>query len=143
MIEILATIFAGTFFGAAIYINLAQHPATLAAGGEFAGRFFPPMYRAAATMQVSLALGGTLLGAVSWYLSGEAEWLIGAILLVAVIPVTLVFIKPLNDRLLAAEGSLPTAEITELLQKWNRRHWIRSITSGASFICYVMAGRWT
>ena len=44
MIEIIATLCAGTFFGAALYINLAQHPATLDAGGDFAGKFFPHMY---------------------------------------------------------------------------------------------------
>lgn len=34
----------GTSFDAALYISLAQHPATLEAGVVVGGRFFPPMY---------------------------------------------------------------------------------------------------
>ena len=93
MIEILATLCAGTFFGAAIYINLAQHPATLEAGGEFAARFFPPMYAKASALQIFLALGGTVLGLIAWWLSKNTYWLIGAVFLVSVVPVTIFLIK--------------------------------------------------
>ncbi len=139
MTDVLATACAGTFFGAAIYINLAQHPATIAMGGECASRFFPPMYHAASTMQIALAIGGTVLGVVTWRSSGEVLWLIGALLLVSVIPITLLFIKPINDRLLGPEGSLEAEDVTVLLRKWNPRHWVRSIASGASFLCYLVA----
>jgi hypothetical protein len=62
MVAVLAALFAGTFFGAAIYINLAQHPATIETGGEFPGLFFPPMYRKAAPMQIILALSPDFAG---------------------------------------------------------------------------------
>jgi hypothetical protein len=56
--KLLATISCGMFFGAAIYISLVQHPATLATGNDFAVRFFPLMYRRAAVLQATLALVG-------------------------------------------------------------------------------------
>ena len=45
MMEIIATFACGIFFGAALYISLVQHPATLETGPAFTGQFFPPMYR--------------------------------------------------------------------------------------------------
>ena len=93
MFEILATFCSGTFFGAAIYISLAQHPASLVAGGSVPGNFFPPMYRRAAPMQIALAVIGTIAGLIQWYVSENLLWLVGAITLISVIPITLIFIK--------------------------------------------------
>lgn len=89
MFEIVALLCCGTFFGASIYINLAQHPATLDAGGDFAGQFFPPMYAKASTLQIALAVLGFLFGLVSWYQSNDILWIIGSLFLISVIPITL------------------------------------------------------
>lgn len=62
MAEFISVFSTGVFFGAALYITTAQHPATLEAGVPFAGRFFPPMYRRASILQVALAVLGTLGG---------------------------------------------------------------------------------
>ena len=139
MIEILATLCAGTFFGAAVYINLAQHPATLEAGGEFASNFFPPMYSKASTLQIILALGGTVLGIISWFLSDNTYWLIGVVFLVSVVPITIFFIKPINDQLLNPAHRLESEEVVVLLKQWNPRHWVRSGVSSVAFFCYLMA----
>ncbi len=139
MIEILATLCAGTFFGAAVYINLAQHPATLETGGEFAAKFFPPMYSKASTLQIVLALCGTVLGVISWFISGNAYWLIGSVFLVSVVPITLLFIKQINDQLLHPKHQLKPEEILTLLRQWNPRHWARSGVSFVAFVCYLLA----
>ena len=139
MIQAVATFLAGTFFGAALYINLAQHPATVKLGGAFAKDFFPPMYHAASTMQIVLAVGGTLLGLVEWYLTDQTLWLVGALLLVSVIPITLVFIKPINDQLLEPNNDLGPDQVLALLKQWNPRHWVRSIVSGLAFAIYLVA----
>lgn len=139
MIEVLGTFCAGTFFGAAVYINLVQHTATLQAGSRCAATFFSPMYRAAAPMQVTLAIGGTVFGGISWYDSGRALWLVGAVLLFSVVPITLVFIKPINDQLLQPRGRSAVEDVPVLLRRWNSRHWVRSMVSGASFLCFLIA----
>lgn len=139
IIALVATFSAGTFFGAAVYISLAQHPATLKAGGGFGGRFFPPMYRRASAMQIALAMVGTLAGMLSWWLSGIFLWLIGALLLISVVPVTLIFIKPVNDMLLDASREPDAADTEMLLRRWGPKHWVRSILSGVSFIVYLVA----
>ena len=139
MLEIIATICAGTFFGAAIYINLAQHPATLEAGGEFAAKFFPPMYAKASVLQIFLAVVGTVLGFVAWSSSNNVNWLVGAIFLISVVPITLLFIKSINDQLLSPSKSLEPAEVIALLIQWNPRHWIRTGASFVAFLCYLLA----
>lgn len=139
MIEIIATLCSGTFFGAALYINVAQHPATLVAGGEFASKFFPPMYAKASTLQILLAVVGTILGIAAWLYSQQILWLIGALFLVSVVPITIFLIKPINDQLLHPTHELKPEEVMKLLEQWNPKHWIRSIVSFVSFICYLVA----
>jgi hypothetical protein len=48
--QIIAVLSCGTFFGAAVYISLAQPLAALEADVAVGGRFFPPMYGRAAPL---------------------------------------------------------------------------------------------
>jgi hypothetical protein len=139
IVEIIALFCCGTFFGAAIYISIAQHPASLQAGVPFAAKFFPPMYNLAAPMQIILAMGGTLAGLAQWYFSNDTLWMIGAGLLAFVIPFTVIVLKPINDQLLNPNIELSTSETETLLKKWAPRHWLRSIASGLSFLVYLWA----
>ena len=140
IMAILAIFFCGTFFGAAVYISIAQHPAAMKAGVAVAARFFPPMYNLAAPMQIASAVVGTAAGLITWLLGGGVAWLIGALLLVSVIPYTLVALKPINDQLLDAAAERTDAETEVLLKRWAPRHAVRSIASGLSFATYLWAG---
>lgn len=137
--DLVATFCAGTFFGAALFISIAQNPAALEAGAGVGGRFFPPMYRRAAPMQVALAVTGTLAGCSSWLLGSTVLWLFGGLLLGSVIPVTLFFIKPVNDRLLDSSRDPDGPDTADLLSKWGARHWLRSVFSGISFVLFLLA----
>ncbi|MEO9633797.1 MAG: DUF1772 domain-containing protein [Parasphingorhabdus sp.] len=139
LIEVLALFLCGTFFGAAVYISIAQHPATMQTGIPFASAFFPPMYGLAAPMQIVCALGGTLAGVAMWFLGDNILWLVGAIVLLFVIPFTIIILKPINDKLLDTEAARSEGEIEKLLKSWAPRHWVRSIASGLSFITYLWA----
>ena len=139
LIEFLALFFCGTFFGAAVYISIAQHPASMKAGVSVAAKFFPPMYNLAAPMQIISALVGTLAGFIEWYLTGNAFWAFGAALLIFVIPFTIIVLKPINDQLLNPQTKLSESEVENLLNKWAPRHWVRSIASGLSFAIYLWA----
>lgn len=137
--EILALFLCGTFFGAAVYISMAQHPATMKAGIPFATKFFPPMYDLASRLQIALAIGGTLAGVFQWYLLRDPLWAIGAALLFFVIPFTIVVIKPINDQLLDSDAQRSDSQTEALLTQWAPRHWVRSIVSGLSFVVYLWA----
>ena len=90
LVGIVATLAASLFAGAAIYINLVEHPARLACGTELAARQFAPSYKRATVMQVSLALVATLAGLGQWLSGAGIAWLAGALLIFAVIPFTLI-----------------------------------------------------
>ncbi len=137
--EFLALFLCGTFFGAAVYISIAQHPASMKAGVSVAAQFFPPMYGLAAPMQIVSALGGTLGGLVQWYLTDNVLWAIGAACLIFVVPFTLVVLKPINDQLLDSEAQRTESETEKLLNLWAPRHLVRSIASGLSFAIYLWA----
>ncbi|MEL0082998.1 MAG: DUF1772 domain-containing protein [Gammaproteobacteria bacterium] len=139
ILELIAIVGSGTFFGAALYISLAQHPATLECGPSIGGRFFPPMYNRAAPLQITMAIAGSVAGVGVWYLSSGYLWLIGALLLVSVIPITLIIIKPVNDILLSPDHDPDSPETESLLNRWGPKHWLRTIVSGVSFILYLVA----
>lgn len=124
---------AGLFCGAALYVNLVEHPARMSCGQELAVREFAPSYRRATILQVSLALGGLTLGlVVAWQL--RDLWIAtGAVLLGASIPFTLAFILPTNKELLDPTLDLQSARVAELLARWNRLHGVRTVLSAVAF----------
>jgi hypothetical protein len=139
MAELVAVFCSGVFFGAALYITVAQHPAALEAGVSFASRFFPPMYRRAAPMQVGLALIGAGSGLWAWWRGSGLLWSLAALLLFASVPVTLVWIKPVTDRLLAAGRDPETAAMEPLLRRWGVLHGLRTVLSGLGFVLMLWA----
>jgi uncharacterized membrane protein len=139
--EMCATLCCGVFFGAAAYISLAQQPAALETGAEFATRFFAPMYARASLMQASLAIGGSAAALAAYLLGSGRLWLVTAALILIVVPFTLFVVAPVNEQLKAVD---PTdARALELLIQWGRLHWFRTLASGLSFmLCLVGLGRW-
>jgi hypothetical protein len=137
--QIVATLAAGLFAGAAIYINVAEHPARLECGTPLAATVFGPSYRRAAVMQAALAVVGTAAGFVAWSATAAPEWLAGSALLFLVVPFTLLAIRPTNRRLLdpALDRSAPTTR--DLLLKWGRLHAVRSVLGAASFVVFAAA----
>lgn len=131
--ELLATLCAGLFAGAAIYITLVEHPARLECGTELAATEFGPSYRRATVMQASLAALGLLAAITAWARAGGVTVLIGGLLLGLVIPFTLVVILPTNQRLLDPGLDRGSAEAARLLARWGRLHAVRSVASGLAF----------
>ena len=137
MILIAATICAGVFAGAAIYINAVEHPARLMCGTELALREFAPSYHRATIMQVPLALSGCVAGLWSAWVLSDAWVGVGAILLGAVVPFTLVVILPTNKRLLDPALDPRSEQARALLVRWGRLHAVRSISSGVAFLLFA------
>ncbi|HSY65093.1 MAG TPA: DUF1772 domain-containing protein [Terriglobales bacterium] len=103
MLEMLATLAAGLFSGASIYINWVEHPARMQCGTAPAVAQWTPSYKRATVMQASLAAIGLLSATGAWLLGAGGTWLVGAILLGLVIPFTLIVILPTNRKLLSPD----------------------------------------
>lgn len=134
---IVATLAAGLFAGAAVYITLVEHPARVSCGLEVALREFRPSYRRAAVVQATLAVVGTVAALARFAGGGHAGWLVGGLVLVTVIPFTLVVIRPTNAQLLDASLDLKPVDAAALLTRWGRLHAVRSAASLAALIIFL------
>lgn len=131
------------FTGAAIYINVAEHPARMECGMTVAVAVFGPSYRRAAVMQVILASVATLCAIGAWFFGASMSWLAGGLLIFAVMPFTLIVIMPTNKKLLGPTSGLRSDVVHGLLQQWGRLHAVRSILGLASSIVLLAALVWS
>jgi len=136
--ELIATLACGIFAGAAIYINLVEHPARMECGTRLAITEFGPSYHRAAVMQASLAALGSVTALVTWWSGASPWWLVGGIFLFAVIPFTLAIIMPINKKLLDPNLDKDSEEAQRLLATWNKLHAVRSFLSFAAFVIFVI-----
>src|SRR5262245_34982681 len=135
---ILGTLAAGLFAGAAVYISAVEHPARVSCGTELALSEFAPSYRRATIMQVPLALVGCVAGVVGGCVRHDMLAVVGALLLGAVVPFTLLVIRPTNERLLDPALHARSAEAAVLLARWGRLHGVRSALGSASFLILLI-----
>jgi hypothetical protein len=136
----LIAVFISTLFcGAAIYIDVVEHPARMECGAELAATVFGPSYRRAAVMQVALALAATVAGTSAWVLSQRIVWFAGTILIFAVVPFTLLVIMPTNKHLLDPNLDRTSEATHRLLQRWGRLHSIRSLLSLLASVVFLLA----
>ena len=135
--ESLAILASGLFAGAALYISFVEHPARMQCGTALALTQFAPSYKRATIMQASLAALGTLAAIAAWLMGAPAPWLIGGLLLGAVIPFTLIVILPTNKRLLDQSLDKDSKFAEQLLQRWAALHAVRTALSLASFLLFL------
>ena len=138
MVLATATILAaGLFAGAALYINLVEHPARVACGAEIALAEFAPSYRRATVMQASLAGVSCIAGIAAWLSLDHVALLVGGILMGAVIPFTLLVILPTNKQLLDPALDRASPRVSALLNRWQWLHAVRTALSLVAFVLLV------
>src|SRR5207245_10644257 len=89
LLELIATLCTGLFTGAAIYVNLVEHPARLEPGTAAAIKQWRPSYRRGTVMQASLAVVGFVSGVAAWLQGRGTGGLIASRLSVRVVPIAL------------------------------------------------------
>ncbi len=137
-LELLATLAAGLFAGAAIYIDLAEQPARKQIDTAAALTEWRPSYKRAAVVQPLLAAVGFLSALAAWLMGASVWWLVGGVFLVAVIPYTLIVVFPTNDKLLDPAIDKNPDLARQLLIRWGRLHTVRSIMSLAAFLGFML-----
>src|SRR5262245_17661959 len=136
-VEFIAALCAALFAGAALYINLAEHPARMGLETRIAALQWAPSYKRATWMQVPLALLSFLGGTMAWLMGAGTGWLVAAVLIGAVVPFTLIGIMPTNHRLLAPGRDLGSAETRMLLERWGKLHAVRTTLSILATVLYL------
>ena len=136
--QILAILACGIFTGAAIYVNLVEHPARMSCGISVAVREWAPSYKRGAAMQAPLAVSGFVFAVTAWLTGAGSWWLVGGALLGLVVPFTLIVIMPTNKRLLATIRDTGSDETRHLLERWNRLHAVRSLLSATALVIFLL-----
>ena len=135
----LALMIAALFAGAALYVSVAEQPARLALDPQPLLSEFVPSYKRGYAMQAPLAAIGFLLGLVAWWQTADWLWLLGALVLVANWPYTLLGIMPVNRQIMAIEPRDASASSTALVAHWGKLHAIRTILGLSATAIFLLA----
>lgn len=134
----LALTIAALFTGAASYINVAEQPARLRLDDGALLTQWKPSYARGFAMQASLAVAGFLCGIAAWIGAHDIRWLVGALILVANWPYTLIGIMPTNNAIKAIP--IENAGAARLLiVKWGGLHAVRTILGAVATAVFVSA----
>ena len=135
----LALITAAVFAGAAAYINVAEQPARLQLDDESLLVQWKPAYKRGFAMQAPLAVLGFLLGLVAWWQSGVWLWLVGALVLIAAWPYTMIGIMPTNKALMATDPASAGVDVRAMMQRWGNLHAVRTAIGVVATLLFLVA----
>ncbi len=111
----------------------------MSCGTDVAVNEFRPSYKRATVMQASLAVVSLVTGIAAWLAGAGWNWLIGALLIGAVLPFTLIVILPTNRRLLDSTLDLNSDVPLQLLRHWGLLHAVRTVLSLCAFLLFLFA----
>lgn len=136
---LLALIVASVFTGAALYVNVAEQPARLLLDDRALLAEWQPSYKRGFAMQAPLAAIGCVLGLIAWWQTDVAAFLVGAVLIVANWPWTMLAIMPGNNRLMAMNPAQPEPDARALIVKWGGLHAVRTTLGGLATLAFLYA----
>jgi hypothetical protein len=133
----LALTTAAAFTGAAVYVNAVEQPARLALDDKALLMQWQESYPRGFAMQASLALGSALFGLAACWLSGDWRWVVGALLIFANWPFTLLAILPVNKRLQAVSPDAADRATRRLIETWGLLHGGRSVLGLLATVAFI------
>src|SRR5258706_14918543 len=94
ILEFIAVICAALFAGAALYINVAEHPARMGLETRLAALQWAPSYKRATLLQAPLALLSFAAGTAAWIFGANVSWLVAGLFIRSAMPCYLVLGMP-------------------------------------------------
>ncbi len=90
-------------------------------------------------MQASLAVTGFVFGMSAWWMTGNWRWALGAVVLVANWPYTLLGMLPTNNKLMAIDPASADPESRALIVAWGGLHAVRSGLGALATLIFLWA----
>jgi hypothetical protein len=136
---LLALTTAALFTGAAIYVNVAEHPARLKLDDAALLAEWKPSYKNGRLMQAGLAAASGLLAIIAFFFGWNYRWLLGAVFILAPWPYTLYVLAPTNDALTKTEQATITPATRLAVQRWGWLHAGRSAMGTIATLLFLWA----
>jgi hypothetical protein len=130
---------AAAFAGVAFYVNDVEQPARLALNNANLLAQWKPSYARGFRLQASLAMLSGFFGLLVAWQASDWRWLVGAVLILANWPYTLLVIKPINNQLNATANQEVGAVSRALIVKWGRLHAVRTALGVLAVGAYLWA----
>ncbi len=136
---LLGLIVAALFTGAALYINVVEHPARMGLAPEAQLREWKPAYRRGFALQAPLAALGLVFGCAAFFATGQWQFLAAGVLIGANWPYTMIALMPTNLRLLGTPDAQAGAESVRLIDNWAQLHMVRTGLGALSVLVFCWA----
>jgi anthrone oxygenase-like protein len=130
---------AAVFTGAAVYLNVAEQPARMQLDERALLAEWQPSYKHGLAMQAPLAMLAGLLDVAEFVADHDWRWLLGAAVILANWPYTMLVIMPINKKLMAIAPASAGPEVRPMVEHWARLHAGRSALGAASVVIFLWA----
>jgi|SRR5215831_8100102 len=135
---LMALVVAAAFTGAAFYVNFAEQPARLALDDQALLKEWKPSYARGFAMQATLAIIAGVLGLVASWQVRDWRWIIGATLMLANWPYTLIIMMPVNRQIHDWPAGAAGAQSRALIVSWAKLHAVRTALGFAAVLAYLV-----
>ena len=139
MIALLALVVAAFYSGAALYVNLVERLALLALDDHAALAGWKIALKRGALIQPPLVTIGFLLGLIAWIETHSAAEMVGALLMLAGIPWTVVMVLPINKALAATAPEAAGERSRAQIERWYSLHSARTALGLLALIAFFVA----
>jgi hypothetical protein len=130
---------AALFTGAAFYITVCEQPARLALDTRSALIEWQRSHKYGTLMQTPLTVLGAVLGVISYFLTWDWRWIVGALFILAPLPFTLFIIMPTDNLLKATSPEAADENTRGLIVQWGRLHLVRMILGVIAMLEFIWA----